>query len=215
MQNSIHENFTEFINTPNSHYDIIYNSDYFSDSDDEDENILIYNPDEPNVTKYCIALCELHNKIIHGNTNSIAKYNYIVNTRFKQFSIKLINDYANFINNKYLQLSNLDHDIFKNYRNILQNNNYIKPEIIEYFYIDDYCIAILKTIWIRLIQRRWKNIIIKKKEILIKRKRFSSLLYREINGNWPQDCLNYPTLKGMLYNLKFTTISSSSKAITI
>ena len=37
------------------------------------------------------------------------------------------------------------------------------------------------------------------------RKRYQprSILYREIRGKWPEDCCNYPRLKGMLASYKF------------
>ena len=173
------------------------NSDYYDDDhDDEDDNYsdLIY-------TRFSIAICELFNEKIHGNTSTYVKYNYLVNTRFKYFNIKYINDYVNFINNKYANLHNFHHSIFKNYRNIVLNSNYIKPEIVECFYIDSYCIAIFKTFWIKIIQRTWKNILKKRNEIILKRMNPSSLFYKERNGKWSNDCLHFPTLKGMLSSL--------------
>jgi hypothetical protein len=208
MQNSI-----SFIN---NHYSDEDEYDSLVDDDlDELYDSLIYSPNEPNLNKFCIAFCELYNEEIHGQPesfNNCINYYYLVHTRFKELNMNLINDYANYENNKYLQLYSLEHNIFQNYRNMILNGNYFKPEIIECFFINDYYVAIIKTIWIKIIQRKWKNILIKRKEIIIKRKLLSSILYREKNGRWPIECLYYPTLQGMLSNLIRCPSRASSRA---
>ena len=86
--------------------------------------------------------------------------------------------------------------------NIITRKNYIKPEITECIYLNTgHCVAILKTHWIRLIQKKWKNIIKERKTIIKKRCTVKSLRHREITGKWPDDCLFYPQLQGMLSNL--------------
>jgi hypothetical protein len=184
-----------------------YSDNENSDTDNENDDI-IYEPDEPSSTRFNIALCELFNEKIHGNTLSDVIYHYLVNIRFKKLNMKCINEHSIFINNSYIYEHNLHHYIFRNYRNIVLNGNYIKPEIVEILYLKadrgfDYCVAIIKTFWIKIIQRVWKNICKKRKEINIKRANISSLRYRELNRIWPKDCLYYPDLRGMLSNLKF------------
>ena len=117
--------------------------------------------------------------------------------------IDFINDIADNINGRYHYLGNHPHDIFRNYRQIIIKNNYIKPEITECIYLNTgHCIAILKTFWVRLIQRKWKNIIKERDNIIKKRCTLKSLRYREFNGKWPNDCLELPQLRGMLSQLK-------------
>ena len=60
------------------------------------------------------------------------------------------------------------------------------------------CVAIKKTLWIKLIQRTWKKVVKERKDIFKKRCLLSSLKYREIYGKWPNTCNYLPTLKGML-----------------
>jgi hypothetical protein len=183
-------------------------SEYTEDTEDtEDTRDIIYEPEESSFKRFTIALCELFNEKIHGNTSSDVKYHYLVNTRFKQLNMNCINEMANFLNNAYMYQTNLHHYIFKNYRNMILNGNYIKPEIVEILWINDihefnYCVAIIKTFWIKIIQRTWKNILIKREEINMKRKQISSLQYKEIHGRWPDNCLKYPGFTGMLVNLK-------------
>ena len=92
--------------------------------------------------------------------------------------------------------------MFRNYKNIILKQPYIRPEIAECVYLENEdCVAILKTHWIRLIQRTWKNIIKQRKTIIQKRARLNALRYKEFNGRWPSDCFYYPELQGMLSGL--------------
>lgn len=187
------------------------NSQYIEDNEDYETDYdtdLDYEPDEDSLTRYNIIICELYNELIHGKTkNNVVKSHYLVNMRFKKFDINALNEieyvgrylYDNFINRN----SSIRHPIYRNYRNIIARENYIKPEIAQCVYLEtNECVAILKTFWIRIIQRKWKNIIKIRKEILIKRFNPLSLRYKEIYGRWPEYCINYPGLYGMLYNLK-------------
>jgi hypothetical protein len=174
-------------------------SEYDSDIDNEyEENHLIYEPEEMSQTRYNIILCELYNERIHGNTNCEVLYHYLVNTRYKHLNLYYLNEHSNEIQNEYTYLHNQSHDIYRNYRNII-NNNYIKPQIGECIYLNTgHCVVILKTFWIKIIQRSWKNILKNRQTIIKKRCHPNSLRHREITGKWPNECLNYPGLRGML-----------------
>ena len=181
-------------------------------SDDEDSENMIYDSEEQGNTRYNIILCELYNEGLHGETaDSVVKSSYLVYCRFKQFDLEYIEDYVDDFNAHYLELINyndpaiINHSVFRNYTNIITNQPYIRPEIAECVYLENQeCVAILKTFWLRLIQRTWKNILRKRKYVLSKRSNIASLKHREITGKWPSDCYYYPELKGML-----STISSS------
>jgi hypothetical protein len=87
----------------------------------------------------------------------------------------------------------------------------IDKEIAECIYLPSYhCVAIIKTLWLKLVQRKWKNICKERKLCLLKRANPSALKYREIYGTWPNSCANYPRLKGMLSNLSRTPSRTSS-----
>lgn len=112
-------------------------------------------------------------------------YNYhLVLIRFKQF--------------KYNQICSVYNEVF--------TEMYRKIEIAECIYLPSQeCIGIIKTFWIKLIQRRWKNLLKERKIIIKKRCNPNSLKYIEINGKWPINCCYYPVLKGMLSNLSKTS----------
>ena len=193
---------TDTYNETDNDTDNNTDSETDSDYDSEDDNLYMYGPEEQSITRYNISLCELYNERIHGDVNSSVLYHYLVCYRFKNLNIKYINYIAENIQYEYKFLHNKKHKIYRNYRNIINNENYIKPEITECIYLNTgHFVAIKKTFWIKLIQRTWKSIL-KKREIIIKKRYHpKSLLYREIIGRWPEDCCNYPGLKGMLSRL--------------
>lgn len=179
--------------------DIEYLSGY--ETDDTNDYDTTYSADEISLTRYSIALCELYNEKIHGvpSPNSNVKYHYLTINRYKKLDTSLIGEICEFINTEYIYLPNQYHNIFKNYRNIITQNDYIKPEIAECIYLPTgECISIIKTLWIKLIQRKWKKIFKERQNVLKKRLSISALKYREINGKWPDFCLIYPSIKGML-----------------
>lgn len=149
----------------------------FNNSDSEDEELLIYNCEEKSKTRFNIVLCEFYNESTHGNGYpTLANYHYLVAGRFKKFHI--------------------------NYLNKFRNTFKFNVEIAECFDLETQeRIAIIKTFWLKLIQRTWKNLFKKRKEILKRRCNPLYLKFRELNGNWPKDCQIYPCIKGMMYYL--------------
>jgi hypothetical protein len=64
--------------------------------------------------------------------------------------------------------------------------------------MNDKNITIVKTYWIRLIQRHWKKIMNKHKEIMDKRNCFKNRLRREIQRGYPLELRWLPCIRGML-----------------
>jgi hypothetical protein len=178
------------------------------DTDDEDNLSDIYVDDEQSPSKYNLILCELYNTRLHGSINITNIYNYyLVMWKYKTFNIEYINDDCESVRNEYLYLdmSNQTHSIYRNYENIVKSEKYIQPEIAECIVLESgHSVAVKKTIWLRLIQRCWKNIFRKRKDIFQKRCSLASILYREIHGQWPANCRIMPTLQGMLQPLNFS-----------
>ena len=103
----------------------------------------------------------------------------------------------------YYSIYNGIHPTIRNYHNIILRQNYIKPEIGEYIILSTQeSIAILKTFWLRIIQKKWKRVFQERKNIVRERCNLTNLSIKEIRGRWPQSCNNLPGLKGMLYKLK-------------
>jgi hypothetical protein len=166
-------------------------------------------------SKFQLAVCELFHKTIHGfvygESHPTMPYHYLINTTFTKTEFydryDMIEDYCTFLNDYYSsvvyqRLKNKERPFpIRNYLSIIHNEDrdYISPEIVEKHELSgkEY-VCVLKTYWLKLIQRTWKKIYSKQQEVWNKRQRYSSILYREINGSWPPDCYYYPTLNGML-----------------
>jgi hypothetical protein len=155
-----------------------YNSSDESEVDESEVDDVIYEPEENSLTKYNIVLCELYNKDYHGYFDGEINEHYLALTRFKKYDNNYINSYRR------------------------SNPSRLRLEIAECLYLpSSHCVSILKTYWLKLIQRTWKKIYNYRKQTMLLRCHPNSLKYREINGRWPENCSNYPTLKGMLSGL--------------
>lgn len=164
--------------------------------------------------KYDLLIPELYNKYIHGKTSDSDPN---INGQFMVLqSINYNKDHANV--NKIIQLfkytnrvtrfykqyylknfGDLEHDIIRNYKNIITNQNYLNLEIGKIHYLKgDECVCIIKTFWLRLLQRAWKKIYKQRMVIKKKRSRPTSLFYRQISAKWPEDCNYMPSIRGML-----------------
>ena len=93
-----------------------------------------------------------------------------------------------------------NHNIIRNYHKIISRSDYIQPHIGEVIYLSSgECIAILKTVWLKLIQRCWRSVFNEKKRVITRRKQIDSLRYREVHGKWPNDCNYLPSIYGMFW----------------
>jgi hypothetical protein len=112
-----------------------------------------------------------------------------------------ISDLQDLYSNEYARLitRHFPHKTIRNYHNIISQPNYIKPEIAECFELPtgEY-ISIIKTMWIKFIQRKWKTVYAARQHIIKCRGCPSSLSTRQLTGKWPKNCLYLPGLKGML-----------------
>lgn len=174
------DNYSEN-DTDNESYDSLNETD-----DEDDENEFIYEPEEPCLNKFTIVLCEKYNKSIHGPAPRIMNTHYLTYVRFKQLNMNII-------------------EAFKS------ESNTLNLEIAECIYLpSDHCISIIKTFWLKIIQKTWKNIFKERKKCIARRCNPNTLKYREIHGKWPYSCNNFPQLKGMLSSLSRTTSRATS-----
>jgi hypothetical protein len=185
------------------------NYNYETDSElEEDVSNIDFDPEEISITRFNIALCELFNAKLYGEDNSEVKFHFMIISRYKILNMEYIRNDAYYNFHKYLNTC-IQHEIFPNYRKILTSKMFLKPQIVECIDLESgHRVAIIKTFWIKIIQRTWKTIFKKRKIIIQKRKNILSLHNRELTGNWPNTCYTLPSIKGMLNYLK--TSSSSS-----
>ena len=193
--------------------DSYYNDSDYNDSDYEDysdEDDLYFDPDEESNTRFNIVLCELYCKL-HGKGNGGKMFYYYLNiSSFKKLEINVINEICNNYNTYYNDLVNNllpgnsatnspPFSAIRNFNSIVSKNDYIKPEIAENITLESgHRVCIIKTIWLKLIQRTWKKVFALRKTIIKRRCNIHSLKIREITGKWPENCRFYPELQGML-----------------
>jgi len=187
--------------------DFELDSDYDTDTEDYEDNI--YEPEEISATRFNIALCELYNSNVHGDETSEVLTHYLVMNRYKKLNIDYISDDSNYNIVKYylpVDQFNINHELFPNYCSILRSEQFFKPQIAECIeFSSGHTVAIIKTLWIKIIQRTWKKICRIRKEVMQKRKSILSLRNREMTGYWCKNCYYMPSMKGMLYFLKSTS----------
>lgn len=137
-----------------------------SDLDKEYDDDILLNYGENSKTKYNIVLCEHYNGRVHGTMNHLED-KFLVISRFKEYDYEYISDMADFYNHNYAdQFKQLTpHSIIRNYKNIITNENYIQPEIAECHYLPGgECVCVKKTFWLRIFQRKLKNMYKKKRD---------------------------------------------------
>jgi hypothetical protein len=106
---------------------------------------------------------------------------------------ELLNRKYKFLINNTNILNQIPHSTIRNYKQMVSKQNYICPEIGECVELPTgECIVILKTFWIRIIQRTWRNILKKRKQMIgdlsfLFQIQYSTHSFKKL-----------PTLKGML-----------------
>ena len=144
--------------------------DYSSDYDDDDSDFseeFEYEPEESSATKYNLALCYLYRE----DTNT--QYHHLVHIRLKKYD---------------------SHVLQTLYRAVLQHT---RLEIAQCVYLPSgHCIAILKTFWLRIIQRAWKKVYQQRKRAITNPAYLAS---REIFSKLPR---KLPGLRGLLSALR-------------
>ena len=112
-----------------------------------------------------------------------------------QVSLEQTNEfYQTITNTRYVP-----HTCIRNYFNIISRPDYIKPEIGLQIKLDTgETVAIIKTFWLKLIQRAWKRAYKKRQFVINGRKQIASLHCMRLTGFWPVQYRFVPTLRGLL-----------------
>lgn len=170
--NSTYETLSEDSDTDDDEYDV-----YDTDDDEIEE---IYNADldfigtDKEDKKYYIGLC--------GLTDSYSMI--LMNTVSSNVYLKYSHDKVL----KYLIEYSLCY-LYNPKIHILQLH--IDPA-------DNTYKVIIKTHWIRLIQRRWRNVLNERKRVIQIRTKVSSIMNYQICGRHPYGANNFPRFRGML-----------------
>jgi len=98
---------------------------------------------------------------------------------FFKYSINNIMEYLYFYGINIVPISKVDIMLLK----ILEDETYT---------------VVIKTFWIKLIQRHWRSVLMKRAEIIKKRCTLKSLKYFEIHGKYLPECKFNHKLEGMM-----------------
>jgi len=133
-------------------------------------------------SKYNIAFCEIFNSSVHGKSDTSSKN---IDSHFLVSTILNIHDFYNspfmyqmFNFMRYNYMTYVDfydylHPVIRNYHQILIKKKYVFFEIIECVELEGgEHVAIYKTFWLRILQRKWKRY------YKLKMKRLSALLHQ-------------------------------------
>ena len=160
--------------------------------------------------KFDLVLCEIYYKPYHGAYGNINSH-YLLFSRFKQI---LQEDSNNF----YMNYNTLDdirdvgewiyehygeplepHPMIRNYKQIICSDKYLQPEIAEVIEMPTgEFVCILKTFWLRLIQRKWKKIYKRRMEIVRRRMNPTNFIHFQRTGYWLDECKYLPSIYGMM-----------------
>jgi len=152
-----------------------------------------------------LVLCELFHPLLHGFIPNVSDPNvlghYLVITSKKDELDDCLLEYRD---NYEFMLETTEpklfiHPFLRNYLNVIQRPDYIKLEIAQMVELSGgERVAILKTFWIRVIQRAWKKVFRKRQSVLSERCKLMSIKHKEVNGRWPNNCNYIPGLSGLL-----------------
>tara|TARA_Y100000389_G_scaffold187640_1_gene209287 strand:+ start:104 stop:577 length:474 start_codon:yes stop_codon:yes gene_type:complete len=149
---------------------------------------------------YQLAICDLYHPLKYGYTTASSR------NITGQFLVYTLLDVYEFFDERgiaeshednlwYLQCNfgELSHPFIRNYSHYILSKKYNNTEIVETQELPGgELVAVLKTFWISIIQRRWRRIFNERKHVLNIRTMPTSILYRETHGKWPPYCSRWP-----------------------
>ena len=147
-----------------------------------------------------LAICDLYHPLKYGYTGASSR------TITTQFLVYTLLDVYEFFDDRGIVESHednlwslqcnfgeLSHPLIRNYNHYILSKKYNNTEIVETFELQHgELVAVLKTFWISIIQRRWRRIFNERKYVLNIRKMPTAILYRETHGKWPPYCSRWP-----------------------
>ena len=175
-------------------------------------------------SKYNIILCELHYTPRHGKTvNSChdIESHYIVIDRYKPYSgntfyledtddqynntdLDIVNT-QRFYKQRYRHLvnsgmvDNIPHNTIRNFKYIVSHKSYLQAQIAECIMLPSQeMIAIIKTFWLKIIQRKWKKVFQERQTIWKKRMQPDVLMKYQMSRQWTPETAVLPSIRGLL-----------------
>jgi len=167
---------------------------------------------------YELAICELvHPKLHHGIEEDVKESNEFKNSIFNHFLIYCTFSPSEFFDRSYKEEEKRVQRYRRRENNMLHlsethptlrkyNQNYIRLEIIQYCKVRteedgyNYHIGILKTFWLRIVQRCWKKVFKMRQDIVRQRSSIKALQERQRTGQYPLHLREWPVFRLNLTN---------------
>ncbi len=135
-----------------------------------------------------LALCEIYHPYFHGTDHNDSNLTCSFICMHTLTPDEFYNDDYKYMVSLWQQrrenvnINRLKHSYIRNYQSILYNHIYMMPQLISIFESSDgHSVCILHTLWLKIIQRKWKKYYQQK---LAYCKQPSSLYRRSIIGRW-------------------------------
>lgn len=184
----------EYNGTYGDMYDFMYEEDAdYSEADKENNSYLIGSCYIPKYEKFEGP----YSTMIYGDFNDRIYLDMSLSCKlFYKYNFKEI---INYVREYSYGLSN--------YTDTLNRKTVVDIMQLKFLKEGQFChnVVIIKTFWLKLIQRIWKSVFKKRRQIEKERGKPSNLKYREIHGKFPDKIKDYPSLKGMCFNLTAAT----------
>lgn len=172
-----------------------------SDSDSEDSQSIEINDSMESDTEYDSETEEMVDRIYFHEEDFLDsekedKHYYIGNSRVSSDKLYIL--YANAVTPTTFFRFDINHVkwYLHDYSIFVTNSNI---DIMKLFILDDHTYTVvIKTYWLKIIQRHWKKIYSQRKYCISRRRQIKTMMYVERNGMYPYDCHSMPGLQGML-----------------
>jgi hypothetical protein len=166
-----------------------------------------------NLTANNLAICELFNPILHGfdeNSSPDINNHFLIYTTIEVdefynkdyiFEENHLRQYRNASLLLYYSLNALQpHTHIRNYAKV--SKKYMRLEIVQEHELQpgQESIAIIKTFWLRIVQRCWKKVFRARKEMIKQRSSIRALQERARLGHWAPHLRHLPTFRLNLAN---------------
>ena len=127
------------------------------------------NDNDPYITN---SFMYINSIVLYGFMNA---YDYYVRSQLHNYKLHL--------ENMEEVIDDINHPYIRNYKNIYLTYE-PSVEIVKRVYYKQHTLAIIKTCWLRIFQKKFRN---RQKKKLAFKKNINNLRYREIHGKWPKE----------------------------
>lgn len=157
----------------------------------------------------CLLVADLIHPAIHGVTSDSSPGilgHYLTVERYEPEEF-MENEHLPFIDivriTTHCERRTRSHPYIRAYTDIVTRPEYCNLDIGKTQYLSGgENVAILKTHWLRLVQRRYKRLLAERLQLAKARSHPTSMMHREATGAWPAHLRASPTLRGCLSDLK-------------